>query len=82
MHMIHSLQQALGGSSPQAMFHYVAVFGGGESGWENKPELTGLHVILFLLMLLQAEGDTSLGSLNNNMKSHLITLLKKCGNYV
>ena len=33
-------------------------------------------------MLLQAEGDTSLGLLNNNMKNHLITLLMKCSNYV
>lgn len=54
---------------------------GKKNHWENKPELAGLYVILFLLMLLQAEGDTSLGLLNNNMKNYLITLLMECGNY-
>lgn len=43
---------------------------------------TELHVILFLLMLPQSEGHAHLGMLNNNVKTHLITLLMKCGDYV
>ena len=36
MHMIHSLQQALGGISPQAMFQYVAVLGKKIAGKTNQ----------------------------------------------
>lgn len=85
MQTIHTVLQTLGGSSLQAMFHYVAVLGKKKkkkNHWENKPELAELHVILFLLMLLQPEGDTSLELLNNNMKNHLIVPLMKCGNFV
>ena len=73
MHEIQSVQQALGGSRPQAIYYYVVVFGRGGGGitGKQKVELAVLHVILFLLMLLQAESNTSLGLLNNNkMKNH------------
>lgn len=78
--LAYILQQALGGSSPQAMFHYMAALVK-ISGKTNR-ELVGLHVILYLLMLLQPEGDTSLELLNNNVKDHPFTLLMKCGNWV
>lgn len=55
------------------MFHYMAALGK-ISGKTNR-ELVRLHVILYLLMLLQPEGDTSLELLNNNVKDHPFTLL-------
>lgn len=43
-------------------------------------ELAGLCVILYLLMLLQLEGDTALELLNNKVRGRPFTPLMKSGN--
>lgn len=72
------LQQEMGGSSPQGIFHYAAVLG--KISGKTNQELVGPHVILYLLMLFEPGGDASLELLNNNVKDHPLMVLIKQGN--
>lgn len=74
--MIYSAQNGLGSSCAQDVL-LCGSLGEKRNCKENKPELEGLPVSQLLLMLLQPEGDTSLGLLTNHMKNHLIPIFLK-----